>query len=348
LEKEIMTTIKDLKFWRILLFSILGIVFFMLIWLVRGILTPFLLGFFLAYLFSPIVKFLERKGFSRGPAIALVYLGFIALVAPLIIFGVPEMFKEINEFAESLPKYVAEVQNQLLRFHEQYKQSGLPSGVVRAIDGNLLKIEDWLVHKLEGIINLIIGLVAFLPLLILSPVLSIYFLYDWERMKSGLKEAVPHQWRSGAIHVGQEVSLVLRKFLRGNLTVATMVGLLIGLGMKLIGMDYALLIGVISGLFDLVPYFGPVIGAIPALALALLKSPTTALWVLVVIIVVQQVESNIIQPKIVGKSLGLHPLVVVFVLLAGGSLYGFWGMLLAVPVAGMLRVLLTYIYLKLV
>ncbi len=339
---------KGLKLVRIIIFSALAIGFGALVWKVRGVLSPFLIGFLLAYIFSPLVNSLEKKGLSRGLAITLVYLCFFGVLCSLVIFGIPEMYKEINRFAESLPKYMAEIQHWVDHLYERYKQSNLPAGLVKAIDSNLIKVEGWLVHKSQGIINLIIALVTFLPLLLLAPILSIYFLYDWERMKTGLKEAVPQKWRGNAIHVGQEVSLVLRKFIRGNLTVAALVGVLIGLGMLLIGMDYALLIGVISALFDLIPYFGPVIGAIPALALALLKSPSMALWVLAVIVLVQQIESNIIQPKIVGKSLGLHPLAVVFVLLAGGSLFGFWGMLFAVPVAGIIRVLVTYIYLKLV
>lgn len=337
-----------LKLWRILVFSILGLGSLMLLWKVRAILTPFSLAFFLAYMFSPGVSFLVRHGLSRPLSIVLVYLLFTVGIGLLIVFGIPELYKELSKFANSLPRYATEVQQFLATIQQQYRKGGLPTGVVKAVDAYLLRGENWLGLKLQALIGGLISLVAALPLLLLSPILSIYLLADWEKIKLGLKNALPHSWRGAAIHVAQEANSVLRNFLRGHLTVATFVGVLSGLGFQLVGMEYAVLLGVVCGLLDLVPYFGPVIGAVPALALALLKSPGMALRVLIVVFVVQQVESNLIQPKIVGDSVGLHPLLVVFVLLAGADLFGFWGMLLAVPAAGILRVMLTYLYLRLV
>ncbi|MCL4440943.1 MAG: AI-2E family transporter [Firmicutes bacterium] len=343
-----MELFKSLKSLRIAIFSLVLIALVALLWRVRPILTPFFLAFFIAYLLSPVVGFLYQRGMSRGIAIAVTYLVLAVIVTALVVFVLPEMFRELNRFAQSLPRYAGDVQAFFDGLQANYKRVTLPAAVVKSIDANLVRAEEWLGLKLQSIIAWIISLVGVLPLLILSPILSVYILYDWERFKSGLKNAVPADWRGNAIHLGQEINLVIRRFLRGNLTVAALVGIMTGVGMKAIGMDYALLIGVICGLFDLIPYFGPVIGAVPALGLALLKSPGMVLWALAVIVIVQQLESNIIQPKIMGDSLGLHPLVIVFALLAGGDLFGFWGMLLAVPIAGVFRVVLSYIYLKLV
>lgn len=126
------------------------------------------------------------------------------------------------------------------------------------------------------------------------------------------------------------------------------VGILIGIGVKLVGMDYALLIGLVCGIFDLIPYFGPAIGAVPAILLALTHSPVMALKVTLIIFLVQQLEGNIISPKLMGESVGLHPLWVVFALLACGEIAGFWGMFLAVPLAAVIRVLFKHIYFRLV
>lgn len=336
------------KFWRISFFGLVLVSALFLLWKVRAILTPFFLALFLAYLLSPAVGALTKRGFSRGSSIVIVYLLLALLTGCLVFYGLPETFKELNRFAESLPRYATEIQTFLNRLQDGYQRAGLPPGIMKTIDTNLIKGQEWLAAKLQSLITGIISLVTVLPLLVLSPILSVYLLYDWERFKTGLKGIVPNNWRGNAIHLGQEINMVVRKFLRGNLTVALMVGIMTGVGMKLIGMEYALLVGVISGLLDLIPYVGPVIGAVPALALALLKSKSMALWVLAVIFVVQQVESNIIQPKIMGDSIGLHPLVIVFALLAGGDLFGFWGMLLAVPAAGVIRVILKFVYLKLV
>ncbi len=343
-----MELLKSRKFLRIVIFSLVSVSLLVLLWRVRPILTPFFLAFFIAYVLSPVVGFLCTRGFSRGIAISVTYLVLVIIIAAVVVFVLPEVFRELNRFAQSLPRYAGEIQAFFDGLQAHYKRVALPPGVMRSIDANLIRAEEWLGLKLQSIIAWIISLAGVLPLLILSPILSLYILYDWERFKVGLKNVMPNSWRGNAIHLGQEISLVVRRFLRGNLAVAALVGIMTGVGMKLIGMDYALLIGVICGVFDLIPYFGPVIGAVPALGLALLKSPTMALWVLGVIFVVQQLESNVIQPKIMGDSLGLHPLVIVFALLAGGDLFGFWGMLLAVPIAGVLRVILSYVYLKLV
>ena len=343
-----MTLLKSLKFWRICIFSLVGICLLALCWIVRSILTPFLLAFLLAYLFSPAVKALTVRDIPRGVAIALVYALFALLLVGLIMFGIPEMFRELYKLADSLPRYANELEQFLAAIQAKYQQAGLPPGIVKTIDANLGKGEEWLGVKLQSLIDGGVALLGALPLLILAPVLSIYMLYDWERMKSGLKTVVPNNRRPAAIHLGQEINTVFRKFWRGNLVVSVIVGVLTGIGMKLIGMEYALLIGIVSGLFEIIPYFGPVIAAVPALALALLKSPSMVLWVLGVIFIIQQLESNLIQPKIVGDSLGLHPLVLVFVLLAGGELFGVWGMLFAVPTAAVIRVILQYVYLKLV
>jgi len=138
------------------------------------------------------------------------------------------------------------------------------------------------------------------------------------------------------------------KFIRGHLLVASMVGVLTSLGLALVGVKFYLLLGIIAGIADLIPYFGPIIGAIPAVGLALLNSSQQALYVLLVMVVVQQVENNLLSPKILGDSVGLHPVVVIFVLLAGGHLFGILGMLLAVPLTAILRILVNYLYTLLV
>lgn len=135
---------------------------------------------------------------------------------------------------------------------------------------------------------------------------------------------------------------ILNGFIRGQLVNAAVVGLLISAGLALLGIKYSLFIGLIAGLFDIIPYFGPIIGFIPASVLALAKSPIAVVWVLVIFVVVNQIEANIISPKIIGERVGLHPLAVIFAIFSGGELMGIVGMLIAVPVAAIVRVLLNY------
>lgn len=157
---------------------------------------------------------------------------------------------------------------------------------------------------------------------------------------------IPLSKRSELLQLWEEIDEVLINFIIGNLTVALLVGSCTAFGLAMIGMDFPLLLGIITGITNIIPYFGPVIGGIPAVLLALLKSQKLAFYVIIVIVVVQQLESNFISPKVLGKSVGLHPLIVIFILLAGGELGGIVGMLIAVPLTAVLKIIVTYLFAK--
>jgi predicted PurR-regulated permease PerM len=233
-------------------------------------------------------------------------------------------------------------------FRTNFRSTGLPNQVAQVIDENLAHVEVFVVERLRVFLQTLPEMLASLSLFILSPVLAIYFLADWKRLNKGCLRLVPQKWRVEWQRLLQDINHVVRRFIRGDLIVAVVVGILTGIGVKLVGMDYALLIGIICGVFDLIPYFGPVIGAVPSILLGLTHSPIMGLKIAIVIIVVQQLESDVISPKLMGDSVGLHPLLIVFVLLAGGELAGFWGMLFSVPIAAVLRVILRHIYFRLV
>ena len=153
---------------------------------------------------------------------------------------------------------------------------------------------------------------------------------------------IPKRYRLTIYSLAKEINLIIYGFIRGQLVNAGLVGLLISGGLALLGIKYSLFIGLLAGLFDIIPYFGPIIGFIPASVLALAKSPISVVWVLVIFVLVNQIEANIISPKIIGERVGLHPLAVIFAIFAGGELMGIIGMLIAVPAAAVVRVLLTH------
>ncbi|MEW6230265.1 MAG: AI-2E family transporter, partial [Bacillota bacterium] len=159
---------------------------------------------------------------------------------------------------------------------------------------------------------------------------------------------IPGRWRSEVVGLLIEMDHALGSFIRGQLLVSGIVGVLISLGLSIIGVDFALVIGLLAGIFDIIPYFGPVIGAVPAIALALLKSPVLVIYVVVLFVVVNQIESAIVGPNILGEQIGLHPVAVIFAILAGGHLFGVTGVLLAVPVAAIIKVFLRYLQARLV
>lgn len=334
--------------YRWLFISLILLFGIVLLMLVKPVLGPFLLAFALAYLLSPIVVALEKRGISRRWAIAFVFIGIILVLGATLFLILPKLYIELSKLTLVLPNTMQEVDRFIQNFRANFRSTGLPNQVAAVLDQHLGRGEVFLAEKLQNFLLRLPEMLASLSLFILSPVIAIYFLVDWERLKKGCLRLVPQPYRLEWHRVLQDVNHVVRRFIRGDLIVAVIVGILSGVGVMLIGMDYALLIGLICGVFDLIPYFGPVIGAVPSIMLGLIKSPGMALKIAVVIFIVQQLESNIISPKLMGDSVGLHPLWIVFVLLAGGELAGFWGMLFAVPLAAVLRVILRHIYFRLV
>lgn len=326
-------------------------IFILSIWLltsVRPILSPFLLALALAYLLAPVVEVLIRRGVGRKTAIAIVFLGIIGTLAITIFLLIPKLYWELSKLTSVLPETMAAVEQKVLDFRSNFQAAGLPHQVISLMDQHLVQGESSMVTWLDGVLDNIPKILTSMTLLILSPVIAIYFLADWERIQGGLLRIVPQRKRVAWQRLIQDISHIVRSYIRGNILVALIVGVLTGVGVKLVGMDYALLIGVLCGLFDLIPYFGPLIGAIPAVLLGLVVSPFMAIKVLIVILIVQQLESSVISPKLMGDSVGLHPLWIIFALLAGGEFAGFWGMLLSVPVAAVIRVIIRHIYFWLV
>jgi sporulation integral membrane protein YtvI len=315
---------------------------------VHSILSPFLVAFVLAYLLNPVVEGLVHRGIGRKLSIALVVVGILLIIGMTLFFILPKLYTELAKLAVVLPGTMQALEQYIRDFRSNFLTTGLPNQVVSVIDGHLAQGEAYLTNRLEDFLDRLPEILTSTSLLILSPVIAIYLLADWKRLQAGFLRIVPQRWRVNWQRVIQDISHIVRCFIRGNLIVAVIVGVLCGVGVKLVGMDYALLIGVLCGVFDLIPYFGPLIGAIPSILLGLIESPLMALKVALVILVVQQLEGNVISPKLMGDSVGLHPLWIVFALLAGGELAGFWGMLLSVPFAAVLRVILRHIYFWLV
>ncbi|MHB1653416.1 MAG: AI-2E family transporter [Desulfitobacteriaceae bacterium] len=336
------------KKWR---WIFLGICIFLggvLLLSVRVVTGPFLLGFVLAYLLSPFVEILEKKGLGRRTAIAVVFLGIFGVLGGSLALALPILYSELAKITLVLPQTMQDMDHYIQGFREQYRASGLPSRVALVFDQHLGQGEEFMAGKLEWFLRTLPEMLASLSLYILSPVLAIYFLADWTRLHNAFQSLVPQRWRLDWQRLWQDINHIVRRFVRGNLVVAAIVGVLIGIGVKLLGMEYAFLIGLICGVSDLIPYFGPLIGAVPSLLLALIQSPVMAMKVAFVILFVQQLEGNIISPKLMGESVRLHPLWIVFALLSGGELAGLWGMLISVPLAAVIRIILRHIYLRLV
>ena len=308
------------------------------LWRVRSGLYPFILAFLLAYLLNPAVCYLENHGLRRVWAIAVVY----AVLFSIIILGgsrlVPLLIREIEAFGRDFPAIVARVEDLAQALQWQYQNSVLPYSLRQALDKTLLLLQGEVQAFVTGLVGGIITLLSHFIGLAITPILAFYMLHDWHEIKERLLFLLPPYWRHEAVMIFRDVDKVLAGVIRGQITVAIIVGLLVSLGLYLLNVRYALMIGIIAGLLDVIPYFGAFIGASPAVTLALLESPWLALKIGILFLVIHQLEGTVIGPKVLGENVGLHPLSVIFALFVGGELAGLAGMLLGVPVAALAKV----------
>jgi len=314
------------------------------VYLVREVVYTFLAGALLAYfLFRPVV-FIEQRGLPRIWGIVIIYLLLAALAALLLWIAVPRLIKELNEFAAMMPAYAAQLEDISGRMHNLH----LPGKLDLMLQDNTARIENFIFAQLKGMVNGIYAFFSKALVIVFAPILAIYIIKDWEKIKAALLFILPPASRREALILTDRIDSVWIEYLKGHLLVSALVGLATGIAALIIGVEFALVIGIIAALTNLVPYFGPILGGIPAIALALVQSWQDGLYMAIAIILIQQLESNLLTPKIIGDKLGMHPLIVVFALLAGGELLGILGMLIAVPLTAALRIIISSAYLKFV
>ncbi len=315
---------------------------------VRVILVPFGLAVVIAYFLNPFVDKLERRNVPRGWAIALVYLFVLAVLGGIITIGIPGLIRELNSFSQTIPKIARELQSLIDEAEARYSRFALPDSVRHVFDDRIKLVEGELMKMVAALAQGVIGVFSHFFSLIIAPIFAFYLLADSGQLKKGFLNLMPTRLRTDFQALSVEINEIFSKYISGHLTVCAIVGLMTGLGYTLIGLPYAFILGAFSGVADLIPYFGPFVGAVPAFLLALLTSKAMALKVILVVLMIQQIENCVITPKILGDSLGLSPLVVIIALMVGGELYGILGLLLAVPVTAVLKCLIHYLYLKLI
>ncbi|WP_427339136.1 AI-2E family transporter [Caloranaerobacter sp. DY30410] len=320
---------------------------------VTGLFTPFILAIGLSYLLNPMVNSLEKKKVPRALGVLLVYLILIGFILIISFSIFPKLTSEFKKLIDVLPNFFNDAYEFFNELYIRYSKNieNLPpelQGINEVVKSNLDKIQVTIMNSLKNFTNSIMQVFSKAFSFILIPILTFYFLKDKDYFKKKIILLIPKVYRHDVLYVFREIDVILGKFIRGQLIVAAFVGVATTIGLLILGIDFALIIGIIAGIANVIPYFGPIIGIIPALVFALMKSPLKALWVIILFTAIQQFESGIISPKIVGESVGLHPVVVIFSLLLGGSYFGIWGLLLAVPTAAILKIVINFIINKLI
>ena len=317
--------------------------FLLIFYLLRDILPPFLIAAILAYICSPLVDRLQRPCLGRTPATVLVLMLLVSVFVALLLVVVPLLQKEILLLAERLPGYAATLRARLDPLLMQH------FGVALEIDMAQLQAmlsEHWQsAGNLAGRALLLVSshgtaLLGWLTSLLLVPLALFYLLRDWPQLIARVSQLVPRRWHGRTAVIAGEIDRVLAEFLRGQLSVMVLMSLFYASGLWLAGLELALPIGLVAGMLGFVPYLGVGTGLLLAALAATLQFSSLAalLPVLLVFGLGQIVEGFLLTPWLVGDRIGLHPLAVIFALLAGGTLFGFAGVLLALPAGAAIAV----------
>lgn len=315
----------------------------------RGMLLPFVAGMILAYLLDPVADRLESWGLGRVLASSLILGAALVLFSLALLLLIPVLSKQLVSFAENLPGYLKNIE-QLAQTYGGKWLSPLINGDLKALSGNLSAIAtkgvSWLAALLKSIWSGGMALVNVISLMVITPIVAFYMLIDWDHMIEKVDSWLPRDHAPAIREIASGINLSIAGFLRGQGTVCLLLGLFYAIGLTIAGLNFGLLIGLGAGLISFIPYVGSVLGLVISLGVALVQFWPD--WVMILVILAifsagQFLEGNILSPKLVGSSIGLHPVWLMFALFAFGYLFGFTGLLLAVPLAAAFGVVLRFL-----
>jgi predicted PurR-regulated permease PerM len=317
---------------------------FGLLWVLKGALTPLVSALLLAYLFDPLIDRFEARRVRRGLAVVIVVLVLGVVVVGFLVFLLPRVIAEMAVLGQELPAYLERVLVQLIPRFEETTGVAVPRTVEELLQrvraGELQLPLDALRSLLQQLVGFVTGTVSGLIGLLVVPVLAYYCLVEFDVLKPRALSLVPMRHREWVTEKARTVDALVSGFLRGQLIVATTLGVLYAVGFTLIGIDLAVGVGLLAGALALVPYLGNVVAVVAATVLCVLKFGVDVHLALVLgwYAIVQNLEGFVLTPRIVGSSVGLHPALVIVALLIGGDLFGFLGLLVAVPLAAVANV----------
>ena len=342
--------------WRLSILVAVGILIVgFILYSAFGALLPIIISVIVAEVLFPIVAFIEKRlpGYQRYPnaarisSIALIYVGFLAIIVLLIFLTIPPIVQEAREFVETVPQIYEDVKATLEDLSEQYDQQ-VPDEIkaqveewAQSLGGALgsaaLSIGTKTLSSLAGTVSLLFGLA-------IVPFLLFYLLKDKEELLDGMYSVLPENVSRHTHNVLSLIHGVIGSYVRAQVISAAIVGGFVFLGLWALDISFALTLGLLAGLLGLIPIIGAFIGAAPALLVALATDPSKLIWVALLFIVVQFVESNIISPRIQGSAVRLHPIFIMSTLVIASSIGGLWGVLVGVPLVAASRDVFVYFY----
>jgi predicted PurR-regulated permease PerM len=318
---------------------------------VTSIYLPITLSVVLAFILNPLVNLISQIRLkpvnfriSRGPAILLSFAVSGSIIGLMAAFILVPFIEEFNSLLINLPLLTEKVKKLTLILATQTHTNQVPESVRGVVDQTLSSAASFSVDMAKRLLNAVISFATQIIELIVVPVLAFYLLKDWQLLRESFISLVPQGMQGTVREVISEMALVVSGYIRGQVFVSLIVGLIVFCGMYFFNIEYPLVLGLLAGITEAIPIIGPFIGAAPAVLLAYLLSPALAIKVILFYVFVQQIENHIIVPKVMGHSIDLHPIAIIISLLVGGQLFGLVGMMIAVPAAALLKVMAKHLW----
>ncbi len=341
-------SIKPLKPTTHLIFwSCASLLFLLTIMLFKSVLLPFVLGIAVAYLLNPIVNKLGDIGISRAPAAIIILGSFLIVIVGFIGVISPILYREISQFSDDLPNYIEKfwgIMSPITAKLNQYigGENGQSLEVLlKQNAGSAVSVANYIAQKFASGGQAIMDIIS---VTIFMPIVAYFMMKEWDNVTNWVCSLMPRHSEEVIMGLLEQINTKLSGFVRGQITVALFLGIAYAIALSIAGLKYGILIGLMSGLLSIIPMFGSIVGLLVSVAVAWFQAGDIIFVGIIAAIFItgQLIEGNFLTPKLVGDSVGLHPLWVFFALLAGGSLLGILGMFLAVPVAAVIGVLLSF------
>ena len=340
-------------------------------------LSSAIIAIIFAYIIDPIVNYLERKGVKRQFGVIIVYISVVLIFGVLIVSVIPKTINEISKLLASLPemvdtltknvnsfltdifaKFNIELPDNFIDFYKESNPkvegnfetpqivSNILNSMKKTINDLVTKAQGSLMGSLSGVFSKVYGFVTSAFRLVLIIIFSFYFSVDKEKFTHKVRKSMPNKYREDITYLANRIDIALQQFIRGRMLLAIFVGFLTMIYLLILRVDFAIIIGLITCVADIIPFIGPFLGCVPAVLFAFMDSPIKAFWVLILFILVQWIENNILAPKLIGDSTGLNPLIILISIIIGGGIFGVWGMVISVPITSIIFILIDFAKIK--
>ena len=314
--------------------------------IISNLLFTVIISLIFSYLLNPIINYMEKRGLSRSLGIIILYVAILGIFAAISISFVPRLSRELKEVIVVLPDYFNRMTDFFKDLYDKYYNLDTIAPLLENFEGivydNLNKLQKVLLENMSKIFTSVGSLINRIISLVLIPILTFYFLKDKDKLLNRAYLTIPKRNRPEVKELLIEIDKSLSQFVRGRLILAIYVGIATTIVLLILNINFAVVIGLLTGIADIIPYFGPFLGFLPAVIFAFLDSVSKGIWVAIIFVLIQWVENNVLAPKIIGESTGLHPITVLLGIIIAGNLYGVLVMIFIIPLVSILKILIGF------